>query len=231
MRSEAASYNIDFVDALVTDIKKNAEDFEVIVQDGKSFVCKNLLIATGVKDEKLDVPGFEDLQGKSILHCPACDGYEYTGKKLAILCWNDELPSFIKSMAAYSSDLTVLTHGNKIHETTSKILKQSSIKVMPAPIINFTSNDAPCVVKFEDGSTANFEGLFYKIGHKPRLEMAAQLDCNVESDYVKVNHQQQTSVPGIYIAGDLQKTEDLVVVACAGGAIAASNIHKSLLDG
>ncbi len=81
-----------------------------------------------------------------------------------------------------------------------------------------TSGEAPC------------DAVFYSIGHKPQSNLLETLGCEISYEGVVIDRKQQTTVPGIYAAGDIAPLEELVVVAAAMGAVAASNIHQDLLD-
>ena len=86
-------------------------------------------------------------------------------------------------------------------------------------------------VCFEDGGSLECDALFFNLGTEPASDLHVMLGCELdeESGLVRVDDEQQTSVPGVYAAGDITPHSQLAVVAAAEGAMAAIHVHKSLL--
>jgi thioredoxin reductase len=81
-KSQVAKYNsVEFVSDLAVKATKIDGRFEIVLQAGKRVLSKKLIFATGIKDELLDIPGFADCWGISVVHCPYCHGYEYEGEE------------------------------------------------------------------------------------------------------------------------------------------------------
>jgi thioredoxin reductase len=86
-------------------------------------------------------------------------------------------------------------------------------------------------VCFTDGSTLDSDALFFNLGTVPASDLHEQLGCKLDEEcgLIKVDDESQTSVRGVYAAGDITPQSQLAVVAAAEGAMAAIHIHKSLL--
>lgn len=231
LQEEVQRYGAEQLDDYVKSVEKAGEHF-IVHTDNEQFTCRRLLIATGTKDEKPDLPDFEHYDGVSAWHCPACDGYEYSNKKIAVLAWGEQMAGYALEFLAYSRDITVLTGGNAIEDTDEHLQKlaDNGIQIIDKRITQLQGRDGQLeAIAFDDGATLECDGLFYSIDHQPKLHFFEQLGCDVEDSHVVLNHEQATSVPGVYAAGDIAPLLDLVVVAAATGAIAASSIHKSLV--
>lgn len=228
---EALDYGVSIVDAWVSQAVKEQTKFTVKAS-GIEYYAKRLLIATGTVDEKPDIPEFEKFEGKSIWHCPACDGFEYTNKKIAVVSWGPHMAGYAKEFLTYSKDLIVLTHGHEPQADSSELekLQKLGIKVYTPRIIRLQGEGGKLYnLTLDDGATIGCDGMFYSIKHSPRLELLQQLGCGMRHDNsVKINRKQETTVKGVFAAGDIAPLEELSVVAAAMGTVAASNIHKSL---
>ena len=238
MRDEAAAYGICTLDAWAESISKDVTpdgDIFTIKTPVKTVTARRVLIATGVTDTKPDITGFDQFEGVSAWHCPACDGIEYSGKKLVIIGWGPEVADFAKEFLTYSSDIIVMTHGHadELNAQSRKALHDNNIPVIDTEIAELLAADGSRTqigsLVMTDGTRLPADGIFYHINRTPRLELVQKLGCDINHGAVTGNHQQETCVPGVYVAGDIVNLEDLVVVACATGTTAASAIHNSLL--
>lgn len=228
MRKEALDYGAQLTEEWVSTVTKKAGIFTVTTERA-AYRAKKLLLATGTDDTKPDIPDFSRYEGKSIWHCPACDGYEYTGKRLAIVGWGEQLADYALEFLPFTRHITVLTHGHKLGKPALGKLQQHNISVFNSPIAKLQGENGQLErLQLSDGREVECAAMFYSIGHRPRLALAQKLGCKMDDDCVQTDHQQQTSVEGVYVAGDIAPLEELVVVACAMGTVAASNIHKSL---
>ncbi|HEX8183063.1 MAG TPA: NAD(P)/FAD-dependent oxidoreductase [Candidatus Saccharimonadales bacterium] len=230
---EAASYGAGFAHGTVTQIRKRKLYFACQTEE-KQYLAKRVLVATGVSDVAPDIPNFAAFAGVTAWQCPACDGHEYSGRRVAIIGWGAHIAGYAQEFLTYTSDILVLTHGhaNEIDNEARQILQGCNIPVIDTKIVGLQPKpDTTSKIRslaLADGGSIPAEAIFYNIKHCPRLELLEQLGCNIADDAVVINDKQETSVAGVYAAGDITPREELVVVACAMGTSAASNIHASL---
>ncbi len=229
---EALGYGTKMVTAIVEGVEKTENGFAIRC-DGETYEARRVLIATGTADRKPDIPNFEEYEGVSAWHCPACDAYEYTGKKIAVVSWGENMAGYALNFLTYTDSITVITNGNEpgVPEDHLSKLEQNNIKVLTAKITCIEGEHGQVErLLLEDGSSVECDGIFYNIDHKPRLKLLDSLNCEITSENcVAVNRKQETNIKGVYAAGDIAPLEELVLVAAAMGAVAASNIHKSLM--
>lgn len=233
LRREADRYRTEILEDWVDDVSPG-DGFTVSTKGSGSFRCRRLLLATGTQDVKPDIPGFDTYAGQSAWHCPSCDGYEYTGKKLAIVSWGPHMAGYAREFLAYTRNITIVTHGHPPEASKRELaaVKAQGIHIRQDRIRAIEGRDGSMTgLRLEDGSLLPCEGLFYSIAHRPRLELMRKLGCHLEQGgrATCIDRKQHTTIRGVYVAGDVAPLEEFVVVAAAMGAVSAHNMHESLL--
>jgi thioredoxin reductase len=241
-RDEVTTHGGLIVEGCVTRIERVGEErFRVSTGDGKkivgqSFDARRLLLATGLRDLTPDCPGFREFYGVSVHHCPDCDGFEVADKRVVVLGHGKSTVGFTLGMLTWTDKLTLITNGAPGDISDEHLAKLAEFNI---PVINKTitklEGDAETkqleLVRFEDGESLACDALFFNLGTETASNLHEMLDCRIdeESGLVWVDADQQTSVPGVYAAGDLTPKSQLAIVAAAEGAMAAIHIHKSLI--
>lgn len=244
-RDEVAQHGGLIVEACVTVVEKIADEhFRVSTGDGKdmgagvkqTFEARRILLATGLRDLTPDCPGFSDFYGMTVHHCPDCDGYEVSGKRVAVLSRGHEAIGFTLNLLTWTDNLTLLTNGDEgdITEEHRAKLAHFNIPISNQRIVGLegdTQNKRIERVRFEDNEALECDALFFNLGTEMSGELHEQLGCRLDEEcgLVSVDDEQQTSVQGVYAAGDITPHSQLAVVAAAEGAMAAIHIHKSLI--
>lgn len=231
LQNEVSRYAVDHLRAVVERVEGKNDDFTVHTPEA-TYNCRRILIATGTEDERPDIPDFKEYDGQSAWHCPACDGYEYKDKRLGVIAWGPHMAGYALELLPYTKDLTLLTNGKTPEASRGHIetLTANNISINTKKITKLASkNGLLTAVTFEDGTTLDMDGLFYSIRHHPQLQFFNQLACKLGEECVEVDDKQETSTEGVYAAGDLMPSIDIVIVAAATGAVAATSIHRSLI--
>lgn len=241
-RDEVTQHGGLVMEACVTKVERIAEDcFRVTAGEGDeesahTFDARRLLLATGLRDFLPDCPGFRDFYGATVHHCPDCDGFEVTGKRVAVLGRGKETVGFTLNLLTWTNQLTLITGGDSGDMTDEHRahLARFNIDITDRSIASLEGDKESCRLKrvcFEDGSTLDCDALFFNLGTSPASDLHTQLGCKLDEEcgLVWVDGEQQTSVRGVYAAGDLTPNSQLAVVAAAEGAMAAIHLHKSLI--
>lgn len=240
-RDEVALHGGLIMEACVTKVERIADErFRVTAGDSQTaehtFEARRLLLATGLRDLLPDCPGFRDFYGATVHHCPDCDGFEVTGKRVAVLGSGRETVGFTLGLLTWTDQLTLITGGDgeRLTDEHRARLAQFNIPVMDRSISELEGDRSACRlerVRFDDGNTFDCDALFFNLGTVPASDLHTQLKCQLDEEcgLVRVDDEQQTSVRGVYAAGDLTPHSQLAVVAAAEGAMAAIHIHKSLV--
>lgn len=229
---ELEKYSIQKVRKKVVNAKKNEEDvFVVKDENGTIYHSKKLLIATGLTDTIPDVEGIKECYGKSVFHCPYCDGWEVRDKKIGVYARNKEGWELALILKTWSNEVTLYTDGRKkVKPFQQKYLDANEISVVADAIIKF-QGDAGQLQKivFKNGNEKDCDALFFVNGYSQQCNIAEAFGCEVSKKGVIVTNQyQQTNIKGLYVAGDASKDMHFVVVAAAEGAKAGVTINKEL---
>lgn len=215
----------------------------------KIFKSRYLIIATGVDHLKPKVKNFEKFIGNGIWHCPHCDGFESTNKKLIIIASNNresKAIDYAKVFLGWTKDITLfLQRSNDIKQNmqNNKLFGLTDKQRNEANLLGIKVIEDDHIVKIIENSKMNsIEGvmtklnqfyeadiIFYYIGTVINNEFATGLGCQMDEGYIKVNEKQQTSVPNVYAAGDIDTDRHYAIFAAASGALAALSIYEELL--
>ncbi len=241
-RDEVTQHGGLIMEACVTSVEQIADEhFRVTAGDGEpsttqTFDARRLVLATGLRDLLPDCPGFRNFYGATVHHCPDCDGFEVTGKRVAVLGRGRETVGFTLGLLTWTDQLTLITNGDEgdITDEHRARLARFRIPITQRVIAALEGDKEKCLLErvcFDDGSTLEADALFFNLGTVPASELHEQLGCKLDEEcgLVWVDDAQQTSVRGVYAAGDLTPNSQLAVVAAAEGAMAAIHIHKSLI--
>jgi thioredoxin reductase len=215
--------------------------FEVTLEDGATAWARKLVLATGVVDVLPDRPGFQELWGRGIYHCPYCHGWEVRDRPLAVLASGEEALTRVTLIRNWSRDLVALTDGpSGLDEAGRERLRALGVPVKEERIARLEGNPDEAGgglarIVFEDGSELAREGLFYVPPQRLASDLAESLGCAVEelgparvrlvkSDAIT----RKTTVPGVYAAGDAGNPMQSVALAVASGSAAAAFVNHDL---
>ena len=213
-------------------------DFEVALEDGTTVGARKILLATGVHDELPERPGFRELWGRGIYHCPYCHGWEVRDRPLAVLADGEELLTRATLIRNWSRDLVALTDGAAGPDGDARDrLDALGVPVREERISRLEGDGAAGVLRrilFEDGSKITREGLFYAPPQRQRSDLAEALGCEVVAmgpfpAIVKGDPMtRETTVPGVYVAGDAGTMLQGAIMAASSGAAAAAFLNRAL---
>ena len=240
-RDEVTQHGGLIIEGCVTKAEQIADEhFRVTTGDEnvavQTFDARRLLLATGLRDLTPECPGFRDFYGVSVHHCPDCDGFEVSGKRVAVLGHGKSAVGFTLNLMTWTKNLTLITNGDEGDMTDEHRAQLARFEI---PITNqriaALEGDVEKRqierVRFEDGEQLECEALFFNLGTELASGLHEMLGCKMddECNLVWVDDVQQTSVKDVYAAGDITPHSQLAVVAAAEGAMAAIHIHKSLI--
>jgi thioredoxin reductase len=227
--------SIKVINEKVEKVHKHKDSFLLMTDRGGSPIkCKYVIIATGIEDIKPNIKNFVKFDGNGVWHCPHCDGFQSTDKRLIIISSGDKSINYAKEFLGWTDDITLFI--NDSYEVTLEELEEAK-KLN----IKMVQNDTPTKITVnkkgsltgivcKSGRSCPGDIIFYYIGYKVRNQIARQLGCEVDDEgFVKVNSMQQTTVDNVYAVGDIATDRHYVVLAAASGALAAISIYEALL--
>jgi thioredoxin reductase len=221
---EAAAESIDGTDG----------QFEVRTADGLSFTGRKVLLATGVTDILPDVPGLAERWGRSVFHCPYCHGYELGSGPIAVLHTGPASIAQAITLADWGH-VTLLIPAEALDPVQGVLLARRGVSVETRTVSSLQGSlDGPVRIGLLDGSSIEARGIF--IASKQDVSPLAKglglvTDETPHGELIQTGADKQTSVPGIYAAGDTARLPSNVTLASADGVIAGAAIHQALISG
>jgi thioredoxin reductase len=230
-RAELTKYGIEIIDKAVETATYSKEHFIVNDIDGKVYQSRKLLLATGLKDHLPELEGIEELYGKSIHHCPYCDGWESRDKAIAVYGKDRNGIGQALAMKNWSEDVTLFTDGtNKLRKIDIDLLERNEVKVCTDAITRLEGDKGMLQrIVLTTGEKREHQALFFSTGSSQQSNLGKQLGCEFTGKgVIKTRGQQKSNIPGLFVAGDAARDMQLVVVAAAEGAKAGVAINMEL---
>jgi thioredoxin reductase (NADPH) len=237
MRKQAARFGTEYVAENATSVDLSKSPFEIVAGD-RSVRAGTVIIATGAEAKMLDVPGERRLLGHGVSTCATCDGFFFRDQELVVVGGGDSAVEEALFLTKFASKLTVVHRRDALR--ASKILQE---RAFSNPKIEFRWDSVVTEVlgdgKLEGVALANAKtgeaskleasGLFVAIGHLPNTSLfEGQLELN-DGYIVTQPGDTQTSVPGVFAAGDVVDFKYRQAVTAAGmGCMAAIDAERYL---
>jgi thioredoxin reductase len=208
-----------------------ANGFEVTVAGGRHVRCRKLLLATGVVDDLPPLDGLEALYGRSVFHCPYCDGWESRDKRLAAYCRGPNGVGLAIELKVWSRDIVLCTDGVRLDHAHIERLQEHRVRWCHQRIARLEGTRGQLRrVVFADGSAIDRSVMFFSTPQRQASDLAAQLGCRfTRKGAVRTGEYEASDIPGVYVAGDASKLVQLAIVAAAEGAQAAFAINTDLI--
>ena len=232
-RDQLAAYpSVELLEDEALAATATAGGFDVTLAAGGTLRTRKLILASGVQDVLPALPGVQELWGKGIFHCPYCHGYEVRDAPIGIVLGQDEDPiALAQLMSGWSGDLVLFSNGRSLPPATRDELARHRVAVREARIAAFEpGGEALVAVLLGDGERVERRAALLRPPQKARTALAAQLGCKLTTDgLIEVGPELETSVPGVYAAGDCTRRLQQLVFAAADGATAATSANRRLL--
>ena len=215
-------------------IEQSNAGFTVVTVNGTRVNAKRVILAMGITDQLPDIPGVKEHWGKSVIHCPYCHGYELRNRALGVLA-TSEMSFHQAALIPDWGATTLFTQGVFEPQGETLIhLQARGVTLERAPIIEVVGNGVDIQsVKLADGRVLSLEGLYVgprtTIGSPLIESLSLALEDAPLGPIVKVNEFKESSVKGIFVAGDLSNAMQSGTFAIASGTMAGIAAHQSLV--
>lgn len=240
LRAQAEEMGGVVLDSVAQRVIGTNGDFTVETADGQALRARKVILAMGVHDIEPDIPGIQRHVGQFLRYCPVCDGYEHTGRQLGILGFGAAVARHALFLETFSNRISVFLHGHD-PETLGvyrEVLDARGIAWHTPRVVGIMEEPDSSPMGYrgtgvclEDGSEHPLAVLYGALGCDLHLDPVRELDLRVDEDgYLVTDINQQTSLPGIYAAGDLVSQINQISVAFGQAAIAAVRIHNELQE-
>jgi len=234
-RANLEQYGDCIVTGTVTGLSRQPDRFVAIVEhrDGghRQIAARRVLLATGAVDIEPDLPDVPNaVQRGLVRYCPICDGYESSDQKIAVIAYGAHGVGEAAFIArTYSRNVTLLTLGQALDlkpEQQEK-LDQHGIKIVQDPVESLEIENDRISALHVGGEEHRFDVLYSALGLKYRSDLALSLGAEHDpKGSLIVDSHCQTSVKGLYAAGDIVRGLDQIVVGMGHAALAATHIHN-----
>jgi len=218
----------------VVSIGREHTQFTVTCASGFRAVARKVLLTTGVQDDVPPIDGIEGLYGRTVHHCPYCDGYESSDKPIAVYGKGEKGAGLALMMKQWSSNVILCTDGESdISSEMRSRLEKHNIEIHGEKIVKFEGDNDGRLQRicFEEGTALDRAAMFFTTSCAQRSDLSQMLGCrrDEKGGIITDPETEETSVPGVYVAGDASRDVLLVAVAIAEGAKAAVAINRALL--
>lgn len=234
-RKQVLSYpTVQLVTDQVISVEGLNNDFTVKTANNHIFSTKKVLFATGIRDLMPDIPGLAQCWGITVIHCPYCHGYEVRNQKTGILINGEAALEFARLIHHWTRDLTIFTNGaasfgDEIRQKIEDMNIMINEKVISE--IEHKNGEIQHIV-FSDGNTSPLAALYARLPFRQHCDIPEQLGCEMtEHGFIKINDFKQTSISGIYAAGDNTSMMRAVSAAVAAGGMAGAMINRDIITG
>lgn len=233
-REHAVKLGVSFLEQEVTEIKKeDSAVFTIIFEDGSSVETKTVIYAAGATPRRANIPGEQEYLGKGVSYCAICDGSFYRGKKVAVLGGGDTALDDAVYLADLAEQVYVIHRRKEFRgaaTTVEKLRKKENVTfVLEHQVKEITGAEKVNGVVLENGTAIAVDGVFVAYGSVPQTNLVKELVTLDAAGYVKAEETGETSLAGLYVAGDA-RTKKLrqVVTAVSDGANAATAVVEYL---
>jgi len=226
---------IRLVNARADSISGSIDNFSVLTSDGKSFGARRVILSYGVVDQMPNVPGFAENWGSSIVPCPYCDGFEVADQHWGLVWSGPQSHNYVRLYHDWTDTLTVFADGHEIPPDVLADLARRNITVVDGRVVEITHTEGRTATVYLDSHrNVTVDILFAHPRNKPSVSLHESLGlATVDTPFgiaVKVDERRETSIPGIYAAGDLANPlMASVTTAISQGAVAGISAQQSML--
>jgi thioredoxin reductase/2-polyprenyl-3-methyl-5-hydroxy-6-metoxy-1,4-benzoquinol methylase len=237
-REEARKYGAEFRDGTVVSARGSVGDFTVTLADGSEASARRLLIATGLVDGLPDLPGVRERWGRDVLHCPYCHGWEVRDRAIGVLATSPRAVHQALLFRQWSDNITLFLHtGPWPTEEEWEQLAARNIAVVEGTVGSLNVvDDALRGLSLDTGRQFELDALVVGPSLAGRTDLVEQLGALATDHpagmgtYVEPGVMGATSVPGVWVAGNVSDLSAQVVVAAADGLKAGAAINADLIN-
>lgn len=200
----------DIIQAEVLRLEHN-EKFTAFTKE-REYIADTIILATGAPRKALDIRGMLKFEGSGVSYCAICDGFFFSGQEVAVLGCCENALNEINLLTPVTKGVTLLTNGE-----TLQVEVPEGVPVITKKIAALEGTDRLQSVLFEDGTSLDIAGLFVALGAVGNVDLAKNLGAQTALNRVIVNDNMETTVSGLFAAGDITGGMHQITEAAAEG--------------
>ena len=224
-REQLAEFDtVEVRDGEVLDADPTSEGFFAKVDEGRSVRARSLVLAHGLRYDPPPLPGIEPLWGRSVFHCPFCDGWEVRDRPLAV---HGSGPAAARSalvLSGWSNDVVLCTDGPAGLNGELDALRSAGVRIREEPIRRLAGRDGELErIEFVSGPDERREALFARTTREQPNGLATALGCGLGSGgTIETDLDGRTGIEGVYAAGDAATDHSRSVANAVGSGSRAA---------
>ncbi len=236
LEEQARLYGVKIIYGNATNIENHKKHKVVFVDENKKFKTKAILLAVGTEPQKLNVDGEDKLRGRGVSYCATCDGPFYKDKDILVIGGGNSAVEEALFLTRYAKKVSIVHRRDKLRAdlaVAKKALTHPKIFMLWNSVVAEIKGDGrveEVVIKnriTDKSSTIAANGIFIYVGSNPQTDFIKGIVDLDENGFIPTTGKFTTSVPGIFVAGDVRrKTLRQIVTAAADGASAADEARK-----
>ncbi|MCD6436130.1 MAG: FAD-dependent oxidoreductase [Clostridiales bacterium] len=221
----------------VTEINKEEDgNFKLKLTNNEIISAKSVIITSGTKHNKLNIPGEKEFSGKGVSYCATCDGFFYKNKTTAVIGGGNAALTAALHLAKVAKKVYLIHRRDEFRGEKywlDKVKASNNIElVLNVHIKEIAGNEKTEKLLFEDHNDIEINGVFIEIGTSPTIsfDMNEKLDLD-EKNHIKVDATMMTNIDGIFAAGDVTNGSNYfkqIATAIGEGSVAANSVYKWL---
>ncbi len=239
MKEQAVHFGLQVLSSSVSQVAVEGEDKLVHTEHGV-LRARALIVASGAQSVPLGVKGELEMRGRGVSYCATCDGAFFRDAVVAVVGGGDSAIEEAIYLTRFAREVVVIHRRDALRATRilqDRALSNPKIRMLWDSVVDEVKGESVVQslvvrnVKTGAKSDVAVDGVFVYVGQKPNTEFLGKVLRLDERGYVVTNEEMETSVPGIFAAGDVRaKSLRQVITACADGALAAVNADKFLQE-
>ncbi len=228
-RAEVTAYGVELIEDQVVGVDTG---FAVRLANGQTLEARRLLIATGVRDELPDIAGARERWGRDLLHCPYCHGWEVRDQPIGVLGTRPDAVQHALLVRQWSDDVVFFVHTMDLGPDERRRLEARGVQVVEGPVARLVVEaDRLTGVELVDGRVIARVAVFIRPVNVPHADgLLSGLGCDVDQDgFLVVGASGQTSVVGVWAAGNVVDPRLQVITSAGAGSAAAIALNADLV--
>jgi thioredoxin reductase (NADPH) len=222
-RQQAAAFGAQFLDEDVLSMAADGGRFNIALEGGGAVTAAAVIIATGTARKRLGVPGEKELLGRGVSYCVECDCNFFKGAEVVVVGDGSAAASGALTLLAYARAVHLVCERLDVSPALASELRHSAVALHENRKVTEISGQGGVEgVVLDDGLRLAVQGVFIELGAKGVMELAGLLGVRLDEEmkHIQTNKKMETSVPGLYAAGDITGPPWQVAKAVGEGCVA-----------
>jgi alkyl hydroperoxide reductase subunit F len=240
LEQHVAEYGVDVVNLQKAARLIPGEMHEVVLENGASLKARTVILSTGARWREMNVPGEKEYRGKGVAYCPHCDGPLFKGKRVAVIGGGNSGVEAAIDLAGIVAQVTLLEFDSKLRADAvlqAKLASLPNVKVITSALTTEVNGDGQRVtgLAYKDRISGEqrqipLEGIFVQIGLLPNTDWLKDSLALSPRGEIEIDARGETSVPGVYAAGDCTTVPyKQIIISMGAGATAALSAFDHLI--